>query len=318
MVDTVHIYMPPEHLNHIDPLAEYPQVLKNWEAPTKADGCRYIRGSLRSLKVSASDTGIRIKGSLPKFLYNQNVSVLTRHELYIAIEEISSLLGVNVHKGIVARLHFGATLKTCCEPLTYFRCLERARYYTHRNIFQTTLYYSNGRRQIAIYDKVKEARKKRILIPKSYQGSNLLRIECKLESSPGEYLQKEPLHVADLWSKSVFNMMVEYWLNSYMKIKKVSDLNFDTACIKQPDDVTDYLAILGIEALGGVEKAKEMVDELKSRNALKRREYYSRVKRKIDNLAKRATGNQPNGLIVELNEKVESFAQKALIKSHIP
>ena len=63
-----------------------------------------ISGHLQNLRVSISDSGVGVKGSLAKFYLNDNLQQLTRQDSQRAIELLSDTLQVPVSRAIVSRL----------------------------------------------------------------------------------------------------------------------------------------------------------------------------------------------------------------------
>lgn len=317
MVDTLKILMRPEQLGNLDILGELPLILDRPTIHEPLEGTRSISGYLKGMHVSASESGLRLSGSIPKYLWRQNIVTPTRNEIKQALDELGDTLGIDLHQSRVLKLHISGTIKTSYRPGIYFDYLGSAQYY-QRGSFLNSLYYENGFRNMNFYDKAKEATAKRGHIPRSYQGCNLFRMECRLERNPAKYFKVKELSAADLWSEKGYQAMVQYWLDSYMKINKVQQLKIDAENIHTPTDYFEYLMLVGLETIGGLEGAFAQIEELRGRRALERPEYYSRAKTSLRKKAQKASGNQPNDLILELDNKVEAFAKQAGEKPYLP
>ncbi|MCI4669127.1 MAG: hypothetical protein MRZ79_13410 [Bacteroidia bacterium] len=304
-----------ERLGHLDLISQMSLLLNRSTVHHHDSGEISISGHLGCLHVSATQTGLRVNGSLPKYLKGENVSLFSRADIYRGIEKISDHLGVNAGVGKVTRLHFGATLKSKYSPSTYYKYLGDAHYYIRR-VHKKSLYYENEKRQIIIYDKLNETGSAKI--PKDFQGFRLMRIECKLERSLERFLKRPSIYAADLWSKELFNDMAIYWQNSYNKIEKERELNFANMRINKPKDFIEMLAAMQIKSLGGSKEAFKLVEEFQEKQQFSRPEYPSRTKVKIRQLAKKASSSEPNGLIKELNLKVEATAKEILNNSILP
>ena len=64
-------------------------------------------GSVGGLKVSIYTGGVSIIGSLPKFIYGNNVCPFDRHSTQRAIEKLSDLFHINIADADVTGIEFG-------------------------------------------------------------------------------------------------------------------------------------------------------------------------------------------------------------------
>lgn len=255
MVDTARIWIPNDSMKDIDTFSEIPQYLDNVrESYALKTGKSYISGNMKNLKVLISEIGVRIEGSLPKFIYGSNFYVPDSKGIHRAIEECSDHLKINVGEGRITRLHIAYNIQTEHKPELYYPYFGNARYYS-RLKQPHSIYYSNSKRVIHIYDKGLEARKKKAHIPTEFIGKNLLRIEYRLEKNVKKYLDRNPLQAKDLWTKAGYELQIAAWKNAFAGIKKLPPISFDITSIKKPKQFFEYYALLGMKECGGMNAA---------------------------------------------------------------
>ena len=152
-------------------MAEIPEYLEDVTHTYKQNSDRqFVSGKLKSLQVYASEYGVSIEGSIPKFIFGNNFQIPGRKTIYQAIEKCNDRLHLNVGKGKLTRLDITYNLHTTHIPKTYFQFFGAARYL--KRIEQPeSLYYTNQSRLIHIYDKQKQAKRNRENCSRSIQRS---------------------------------------------------------------------------------------------------------------------------------------------------
>lgn len=136
MIDTIRLFIP---------FHELPDDFYDWSVPDR----------IRNIKVSLHDRGLSISGSLPKYLWSQNIDFPKPEDIYDAFEAWSEEIGIDVSKAKVTQLDIAGCIKVLFDTNIYFSYLGQARYYERFIYSGRSLYYSNQLRKIIIYDKLK-------------------------------------------------------------------------------------------------------------------------------------------------------------------
>lgn len=267
-------------------------------------------GYIRGMRVSVwpERKRMRIEGSLPKFLYHENVTMLTIATTREAIENLGEALGIDIGKASVSALEFGLNIVTRQEPWVYMKRLGAMKYRERLEYSKHTLYYGRrGREQrdaLKIYDKVREAKKKAnrgMQIPLEMRGKHILRFELSLNSRLPQQLGMPKITASSLYSYEVFEKLKALLLEKYQSIEKISKSGMDTRKIRQPKDaVAGFLSFLGADVdLAG--RVDAYIAMLKANNAFKDRRYYTRTKSALKKDISRLRVLASDGLIEELD-----------------
>ena len=154
------------------------------------------------------------------------------------------------------------------------------------------------------YDKIKEAKKKGMTIPKQHIGDNLLRYELVLNSDVPRYLKYNGLYALDLGSEELFKKLLHIWYGYYQQIQKHSKtIKIMADNIKTPKDVETR--IFNALVRRNPKEVQRFLLELKAKDVFEHKEYYSRLNSKIRNIQK--TQIVENDLIDELSSKIEGI-----------
>ena len=140
-------------------------------------------GSLEGLKVSIYTGGISVIGSLPKFLYQNNVYPLDRHGTAQAVEKLSDSLHLPIADAKVTGLEFGRAFVMKYPIENYLSKLGDMPKLLRYHFDVGTLYYKpRGRQQpkvYAFYDKKADATAKGMALPVGFEDANLLKYDMK-------------------------------------------------------------------------------------------------------------------------------------------
>ena len=182
-------------------------------------------GSLGPLKVFHSLAGITITGSLPKYLYGENVTMLDTLTTQVAINILGQETGLNMRHGLVCKIEVGKNLFTQRPPAEYLSLFGYSgRYmraeYTKPKGTETVHYYNQkGDFQFILYDKGLESTGR---IPKQYEGLNILRAEYRAMHAKGIRRKfGQNLSAFDLGQEDVFNELERQFLEFYYSIPKM-------------------------------------------------------------------------------------------------
>ncbi len=103
----------------------------------------------------------------------------------------------------------------------YMSLMGEATYFTKRPYSKNGLYYTNSRRSMIFYNKVKEYQDKKQanLIPDVYKNRNVLRYELRFTKRLKQQFSSE-VKALDLYNEDFYIKVINRWLNSYFDIKK--------------------------------------------------------------------------------------------------
>lgn len=281
-----------------------------WEGTERGTGEKRIEGYLNGMRVRVwpERKRMRIEGSLPKFLFKENLTMLTRETTREALENLGEALGIDIGKARVSTLEFGCNIVTRQEPWLYLQRLgdmpRRERLEYSRN----TLYYSRkGREQpdaLKIYDKGREAKQKKnkgMQIPKEMRGKHILRFELSLKSRLPQQLGMAEVTASSLCTCEVWEKLKVMLLKKYESIIKIRKKGMDTQKIRTPKDAKDgFLSFLGLDGdLTG--RIDEYIGLLNANNTFSDRKYYTRTRCALKRDVSKLRFLSSDGLIEELD-----------------
>ena len=262
----------------------------------------YCNGFLDSLKVSVSDSRVKISGSsLCKFYLGDNFKTMTRGDTEKAIQSISDRLHLPFGKANVTRIDFAQNLIMKYPESVYYPYLGESQYY--RRLEQDNgLYYNNNKRQLLFYGKEHEQRVKREPIPELYKGQNVLRYELRFKKRIGSQLH-QPAVTAGLLSDSLFYRgLKERWWDEYKAIQKVNIKLSNMKPTGSKKQFASDLALLAVLELGQA-KVMGVIKEWRVKGEIDKKQAYE-----LRNFVKGLSYNNPeegNELIRELDQKVK-------------
>lgn len=263
----------------------------------------YLQGNLKNMRVTYNESSISIKGSLCKYFYGNNIDTLNLTTTREALAQISADLSLDINKASLSRIDFSTNIVTDYTPTIYYPYLGQLSRF-ERFEKPNSIYYSQEAKRLLFYDKVAEAKKKGMTIPKQHIGDNLLRYELVLNKGISRYLKYNGLYVQDLGSEELFKKLLHLWYSYYQQIQKHSkQLNTMSNNISNPKTALKEL----LEEL--IRKNPESVEHwckrIKEEQLFKHKEYYSRLNARIRKIHQTEVVKNP--LIDELSSKIEDI-----------
>lgn len=274
MYDTIHLrydfkYNPPppkgEVLVYVD---NYTTVERHHNNTTTETG------KINNLNVSYNNQSIIIKGSLCKYYYGNNAETLTRETTKEAIEKLSDTLSFDVGLSDVTRIDWSTNVSTTLPPSAYYPYLGNLDRY-ERNPFKGSLYYKQCAKEIIFYDKVLEAKAKRMEIPEEFNNKHLFRYELRLLKSINKQL-KQYVKAKDLYKETTYQKVGSLWYKTYRDIEKrpnKKNIIKDMSNSLNAKDLDKALIIQSLQSMGLEELFNQLLN-LKQRGLLDDRTYY--------------------------------------------
>lgn len=303
-MDTIHLWLPFTETGQ-GYMETVPPLLHNLtESYHKETQSRSFKGYIMGMRISGYETGISIKGSLCKSYLGNNLEGIGRQDTQRAIEQLEDCLMLKIGSATVRRLDFGKniiTQKPVKEYFPLFGFCNKLQRFEQPN----TIYYQNGLKCLAFYDKKEEAKKSKQKIPDIWEGKNIMRYEIRFKSRLPKQFNKDKIQVKHLFDEEFYMKLIDEWVHSYSMIEKKAIFTLNLDEVMTPSDFDKLLISYAINSIGH-DQLMNIIDQAKAEKRFKYDVEYSRVKKKIREL------NKPNGvtllqneLITELDDKVK-------------
>lgn len=267
-------------------------------------------GSLEGLKVSIFVGGLSVVGSLPKFMFGSNVYPLDRHTTAQAIEKMGDALHIPIGEAAVTGVEFGTNFLMMHQVPDYLSKLGNMPRLSRYHFEPSTLYYKGtGKQQpkvFAFYDKIADATAKGMEYPEDMKGANLLKYEMRLNSRLPQQLGVPEVKASTLAETPFYRMMIKRYQDGYFSIAKLNQIKTDVMSeIKTVSDafnvfVARLISQTGQTQIGG------FLDELKEAGVFDDRKNYSRLKKKIQEVATKANITVSDELMRELDDEIRN------------
>ena len=267
-------------------------------------------GEIENLRASVRFNGVFITGSLPKYIYGDNIHVLDRRATTQAIEKISDNLHFDVSLAKVTGLEFGANFvlsKPVEEYLTRLGNMPRLERYGFN---PSAIYYKGrGKKQQkggAFYDKIAEAKEKNYEIPVGLDKENILRYELRLRNHLARQMQEQQVTASTLTNLNFYRGLLDRYQRYYFSIiKRRKSKSNVMGKIKYVKDARDVLMSKLLNKAGeGV--VEDFIRDLKEASVFKDPKYYSRLKKELQGIATKSDFTEDDDLIKELDDEVKN------------
>lgn len=271
-----------------------------------------VYGNVENIKVTQYFGGYSIQGSLPKFLYGNNVCQLTRKEVGLAIEKLSDRLHLPLDDADITKIEVGANICLAKQHTAYTRLLGDMPRMQRVSMADSLYYQGSGKvhpRQYYFYDKVAEVRKSGGTMPQGLEAANMMRYEMRLKGRLPFQLSIPEFKGSTLQDRVVYQELINRWLNGYLSIHKL--VNMEDEHLKKGMSVKEAQEVFIAQqiAKGGSSMIDEFIAKLKQKECFDNRLYYNRVKSNLQKLASKTKLSVDNGDIEELTAKVKQIAQ---------
>lgn len=269
-------------------------------------GERFVNGHLGNLRVSATQRAYKVEGSLPRYFLGDNLQTLNRRGTAEAIEQLSDTLSLRVSGANVHKIDVAGCLLMDFQPERYLPYLGAAQHYTRLENLRS-VYYRTRRKQLAFYNKIAEAKAKRLSVPQVYQGMNLLRYEMRLQRDLLKQLNLPTLTASQLFEERLYMKLLKMWESEFEGIEKRSCLKPTQQAreqMKKPKDFFDFLLATKVQEMGQ-EQALQMIEEMRQQEVFPNPNYYSRCKARVRELASLPAFTEEAPDVEELKRKVK-------------
>jgi hypothetical protein len=301
MYDTIKLSIPIEKIDE-DGISRLLQNLPDFTEHKKKDGQEYVSGNLKNFRVNLSGQGVHLTGSLAKYFLPDNLHTLTRSDSKRALEQLSDELHLPIKDAIVKRIDFSQNFLMKYKPESYYKYLGESQHY-NRLTQEKSLYYSNGLRTKLFYNKIAEAKHKRIEIPEIWKNENVLRYELRFKDRLPLQFNISELKASMLYDDKFYIGLFDRWHSEYQSINKINIFNLNLTDMNSPNDFMKQLQLYAISSIGQ-DRIMSEIEHLRASKIFDKPEYYSRLKKNIKQLCSMPKLTESSELIDELDKKV--------------
>lgn len=265
---------------------------------------------MEGLKVSIFTGGISIIGSLSKYLYPNNIYPLDRHSTAEAVEKLSDNLHLNISDAKITGLEFGTQFVMRHNPEDYLRRLGDMPRLQRYHFDVGTLYYKpKGKQQpkvFVFYDKKADAAVKGMTLPDGFNDANLLKYEMRYNQRLPQQLGVSEVTASTLSEKEFYRQMVKRYQDCYFSISKQNQVK--TNIMSEIKTVSDAFNVLVARLINQSDQTQitAFLEELKEARTFEDRKCYTRLKKKIQDVATKAEISVSDELIKELDNEVKN------------
>ena len=269
-----------------------------------------MSGTMKGMSLYIKPNGISVIGSLPKFLYDDNIHPLTRKTTREAITTLSESLGFDMGNALLTGLESGMNFPVSNPVSDYLSRLGELDRMLRYKFSASTLYYKpKGRKKpkvLCFYDKIADAKSKGMPIPVGFEDTNILKYELRLKGRLSHQLGVDNITASTLSERAFYKILIGLYQSYYRAIYKQKQTISDMSNIKTPNDALKYrLGRFLNEGEQGV--IEEFINELKENETFADRKYYTIVKTKLKEAADMAGGGLEDELIKELDNDIENL-----------
>lgn len=318
MIDTM--YMQARH-DYFNPtmLQAYADSLPI-EFKDKGEGVPRYAGKLKlehgTLTVTLTINYVRIVGSLCKAVNGNNFVMLQHSQLVDTLELIADVFGLPLEVWHITRIDVATNLLMSKPPVCYMNVFGNLQYYRHLPMQEYGVYYKQMHREVNIYDKIAEAKRKRERVPNEFADLNVLRIECRAKNGARNvrdaYKLNEAMTAAMLCNKDFFeNVIVLKYLNLILSITLLNDMEININNLNSLKDIDKMGRAALIEKAGGITMMLQLIDRQRAKGAITRKQA-SDLRKAFKKIAQDEALLLPNDEARELSDKLERLPDELM------
>ena len=314
MYDTIKMHLNPLYFERTYLGAFFNYVDSETQTIIQTNTGELLKGKIKNIEIIASNRGVTVYGSLPKYLHGNNVGEFHRVEVEQSVNELSERLRLSLEHAKVSRIDIGANIEVTKPVEMYLPYLGVLPRWQRQEMTPRSLYYNSNEnrdtRIIQFYDKVAELKKTDKTLFWEYAKKYLIRYELRYLQRVQTYF-KQPVTGALLCDADFYNSIVDRWGQMFNQIKinrnmgNIVDFIGDT--VKE-----NILAEIGkVFLFGGYDKYMEALKAARKSEGgkLEESEYkYRRRKARIAFENKKIFADSE--LIAELTKKIADRVEK--------
>lgn len=263
MIDTIkgylNIYQDPISILNLNSILENPR-----ESKSKDSDFGYLSGTIKNFKISIhyninnhKISRVSFEGSIPKFLYNNNLAQCYPKDIELAMNALSDSISIDLSSAKITRLDIGFNFLVSNPVSLYINSINsypRLMKVMHQN--ETVTFSSKSRaRTVLFYDKKKEMRdtgNKKVLASLSdfITDNNILRFEVRFQKHFDTQLKLDKVTFFDLCSKDTHRTLVNILIDTFNRVEfGVLDLPSEIL-VSGRGGLKNFLALIGLREYG--------------------------------------------------------------------
>jgi len=268
MFDTVHLELKQSDCK--DNLLN--AVINNANVISEGNHLRYgysVEAMYRNMKIYVNDHSLKMRNSLAKSYFGNNVQILSLAEIKAAITPLSDTLHLPIETANITRLDVGFNVEMKYSPKTYFDYLKpfpTSRTY-ERCKKRYGITYEQGKKVLSFYDKSRKYGREQV--PKLLRVPNLLRYEMQWQKDVHQAFDRT-VTATDLYNIDFCRDVLEKYLSAYHSIPKLIKPKVMKSkapiTTKQKDD-SKFFELIGLQGYG-IEKYLAEVKEKQERKEI--------------------------------------------------
>ncbi|MGQ7867830.1 phage/plasmid replication domain-containing protein [Sunxiuqinia sp. sy24] len=269
-------------------------------------GIPFIRGKIRNLKIRITKSKIKIEGSIHVFYKGNNLDAMTFKEYIEAMELLKECLELPLEMARVSRLDFSGNMKVKHDPAAYFNYFgQKSRF--RKSVLDNGVIYGSEEKGLIFYDKIREMKRKREVIPEYFKGKNIMRFEIRFTRKLGKTFHVPELQVMHLMDRSFFNKLCLMWRQEFKSLIMEMESPLELQPIGSKTKLIESLALQQIHKIG----IDQFLDEISSwqlAGEITKKDAYE-IRKFIKEKAAEKYPLAENELIRELNQKIKVAAR---------
>lgn len=307
-MDTIGLTLRSDVLPNIDLMAEIPLHLTCITYDGLSYGKQTVNGKFHSFDVSINEHRIKIgNASLTKFFLGNNISMMDRSSIKQAIEKMSDALHLPIEKADVNKFHYARNIMLQNDVSLYLPYFGNSGKYKRLEQPFGINYKITGK-EIAIYDKIREARYKREPLHPFYKDRYMMRIESRFENNLCKHFNRTFITSKTLYDEDFYMMVNDEWYKDYLSIDKIKTTKIDMQQVRTKEQMK-LLGVLSLVQLeGGKTQSLQNLKERYLKDELTKKQYYD-LKALIEQSSSLKLQTVDSELIKEINQKVKESTQ---------
>ena len=288
---------------------EDPEAISTANAKTgkaKAICCGHLGG----LFVAEYLSGLSLNGSLTKYANNGSNAVnMTIEETMETLSELQDTYHIDLMSAHVSGVEFGWNFEMTNEPSAYFPLLGEMPRRVRKEYKSETVYWQRKgmeRDTFTLYDKVREAHRKKMAIPPFFEGMNLLRAELRLKNGIGSLLKMNEVTGENLTEDVFISKLVNNMCDKYNSITKLNAINLDEVKygLTEREYVFMYFSVLH-QLVGTQFPISNFMADVRKKKVFKNQSQYTRLEKKLNSILSTVKLSDGDPLRTELDGKFE-------------
>nr|WP_319272366.1 phage/plasmid replication protein [uncultured Draconibacterium sp.] len=265
MIDTIKAYLNTDSLQTQLPVSYLLPNIENPKSTVGQNQMGYLNGHLNNIKVavlyhikSELVSRITLTGSVPKFLYSNNLATCSPTDIQTFIDTISSALDIDMSEAVVTWLDFGLNFLVS-RPIPEYIAAIKSYPRLPKIVYHgesVTMATKSSSKTITFYDKIREvksnlSKNKYCHIPEIMLDLNILRYEVRYRKHVNRKLKyQESVKLKDLSNIELHKQLFQILKTTFDEVE-ISELKFPSAdLVASSGFLKNYLALIGLYHCG--------------------------------------------------------------------